>query len=145
MLKLLQSPGLSLTSLIDLKVGPAQDWESRSQVCSPPHWRGNHIPRSPCLCTREAPSLVLLFTSTLGTNAPEKALQVQLVQQSREKPTSSSSGPWTGQAGKPLHEWQCSEGPEAVPCSSSCTRTGDRKGLESLGPLRCLLLRSAAT
>lgn len=48
---------------------------------------------------------MLLFTSTLRTSAPEMAaLQVQLVQQSWEEPTSSSSGPWTAQAGKPLHE-----------------------------------------
>lgn len=44
-------------------------------------------------------------------------LQLQLVQQSWEKP-SSSSGPWTGPAGKPLHEsGKVLRGLRPCPCS----------------------------
>lgn len=141
--KPLQTPGPSLAPPTALAFGPAQGWKSRSQVCSPPHWRDNHIPRFPFPFTREAPSHVLPFTSTPGTIAPGMAaLQVQLVQQSWENPTSSSSGPWAGQAGKPLPE---NDKVLRVlrPCPGSSTCTGDRKGLEPLGPLNCLLLRSA--
>lgn len=135
--KPLQTPGPSLAPPTALAFGPAQGWKSRSQVCSLPHWRDNHIPRFPFPFTREAPSHVLPFTSTPGTIAPGMAaLHVQLVQQSWENPTSSSSRPWAGQAGKPLPE---NDKVLRVlrPCPGLSTCTGDKKGLEPLGPLNC--------
>lgn len=144
-LKPLQTPVLSLVPPIAPAIGPAPKV-------------GNLDCRSPLLLTGEAvtfPHVPLhlnpRYRLANGPEMPASQVQVQLVQQPWEKPTSSSSRPWTGQAGKPLHERgkvlgvsrQAEVSLLIILSRGGSTGTGDTKGLESLGLLSCLLLRSA--
>lgn len=87
---------------------------------------------------------MLLSTSTLGTNSPEMAaLQLQLVQQSWGKPTSSSSRPWTGQAEKPLQEWKGAEGPEEMSLLILLHRDREQEGTGVFGAPQLLFAEAS--